>query len=328
MFIDNPDLLLRHGLFAAQADAGGGEGDGAGGGEGAAAPPDDGTVAGSGASDAPAPNTDWQALRGSLPTELRDNPILDQFNEGGFEALAKDRITLDPLLGREKVPLLGKDPTPEERDRFYTALGRPAKPEDYDLGDFKPPEGLPWDANLQTQMMSKLHAQGLTNEQVNGVIRDFASVQAETYSANTQQLIQRAQQVEAALRQEHGEGYDAFVELAGRAFKEAFGEDMLQAEAIQLPDGYQLGDHPLVVRAFGRLGAKMGEHGALAPGTTTTGAQQMTPAAALEEIATMEHPGSKTAQILANASDPEHKAVKARWRSLYQIAYPESPTPG
>ena len=273
--------------------------------------------------DPPAESYDWAKMRASLPTELRDSTVLNQFDGegGGFEGMIKDRITLDALIGREKIPVLTKDSTPEEIDRFYNSLGRPDSHEGYDLGDFAPPENAPWDADLQSNMMQELHKAGLTNDQVNSVLRSFASQQGESYEATMQAAKLAGEESEKALRTELGDSYDEFTELGGRVFKEAFGEDLDIVADIMLPDGQKFGDHPLIVKAFGRLGQKMGEAKLLGPKTSAH--VGLTPAEHQAEIDKMEHPGNETAAILAKKSHPEHKIVKAKWTAHYQGANPE-----
>ena len=270
----------------------------------------------------PAATLDWGAMRKTLPAGLRDNSILDQFDDNGFEGLIKDRIALDALIGREKVPLPGKDATPEDMDRFYRALGRPETPESYDLADFKPPEGLPWDNSLQKVMMEDFHAAGLTNTQAAKIVSAFANRQAEGLQKMQMQAQEARSEAEGALKAELGESYNGFVEMAGRAFEEAFGDNLQAVAEIQMPDGFLFGDHPLIIKAFGNLGKKMAEHG-FSGSKQSSATMSFSPEQAQAEIDKMEHPGSETAKILAQTGHPEHKAVKARWRSLYRAANPE-----
>ena len=322
MFLIDRSIHPMH-LSSAAGDAVGGTGDG---GEPTSTPPGnaggESPVGGSQSIPPPAATLDWKAMRQTLPPAMRDNSILNQFDEGGFEAFVHDRIALDPLIGREKVPLPAKDATPEDLDRFYTALGRPVDAKDYDLGEFKPPEGLPWDESLQKNMMEDFHKAGLTNDQASKIISAYATRQSEGYQQLQMKSAEARGEAELQLKSELGDGYDGFVELAGRAFESAFGENLAAIAEIQMPDGQLFGDHPLIIKAFGNLGKKMAEHG-FSGGKQSTVSMSVSPDQAQLEIDKMEHPGSETAKILAQSNHPEHKAVKARWRSLYQAANPE-----
>jgi hypothetical protein len=271
----------------------------------------------------PATQLDWKAMRATLPAELRDNAALNAYSEGetpsGFEGLVRSHIDVQRLVGGEKVPKLTADSTPEDRERFYNAIGRPETVEGYDLGDFKPPEGLPWDSDLQTNMMEDFHSAGLTNEQARGVVEAFARRQGEQWEQTQLALQQGRVESEVALKTELGDNYEASVELAGRAFEEAFGDQLDDVAEMMMPDGHKFGDHPVIVRAFIKMGQKLGEHGLAGP-KQSTAQIGMTPEQAQAELEKMEHPGSDTSKAIVNKSHPDHKAVHARWRALHEAA--------
>ena len=83
----------------------------------------------------PAPQpTSW---RDGLSDDLRNHPGLQKYEDVG--ALAKGFLSQSELVGRKGV-ILPKEGDAEDRQRFYSELGRPESVEGYDLGDFAPPE--------------------------------------------------------------------------------------------------------------------------------------------------------------------------------------------
>lgn len=225
------------------------------------------------------------------------------------------------LVGSEtRISKPAADAPQEDLDRFYNALGRPEKPEDYDLGDFAPPEGLPWSADQQAALTEKMHARGLSNEQMNGAIRDLAEVQNADYQANLQAAQQQLAEAETGLRSEWGAAYDAQMELAERAVTTFFGENGKAIMEAEIPGLGKFGALPNVARAMAKIGASMSED-KLVDGTTQKGGILTAASAKAEYDRMLTDP--EISKILANDQDPQHKAMTARWNQVAALAYPE-----
>ncbi len=290
---------------------------------GAGAPGGDGQVTGAGASDggeppaggdpAPSPPADWKS---GLPEELRNDPSIA--NVKGVEDLAKEHVNVQRLIGKRGVTLPGKDATAEEWDSFYNEIGRPESADQYDLKDFKPPEGLPWNADLQGKMVEKAHAHGLTQTQLRGMIGDYAEAQAAEWQAFEQRASDIADANEEQLRQDWGSNFDANIEHANRMVRAGF-DDIEGAKQIRLMDGTYLLDNLAVAKAFAKIGAALGEDGDL-PGDPLPGVVSG-PEAAQAEIekiraAAAEDPNHP----YNNKKHPEHKAIHKRMYQLYEVA--------
>src|SRR3546814_16931008 len=111
---------------------------------------DDGRADGAGGagnnSGAAGTTDDW---RSALSEEVRGHPALQGFD--GVDALAREHVHLQRLIGRKGIVPPGEDAGEEERARFYEALGRPAAPADYEVSDPPRPEGMPWNEQAEGQ---------------------------------------------------------------------------------------------------------------------------------------------------------------------------------
>ena len=108
--------------------------------------------------------------------DIRGDPTLA--NLDSVDALAREHVNLQKVLGKKGVPLPGETGTTEEWDAFYNAIGRPETADNYDFEGFKPPETLPWDNELVTAMRPSFHKHGLTQKQAEGVLTDYADMNA------------------------------------------------------------------------------------------------------------------------------------------------------
>jgi len=118
-----------------------------------------------------------------LPEELRtapegEQPSLAKFKPGEGEELipmpasvAKGYVELEKKLGQDSVVIPGENATEEERNAFYTRLGRPEKPDGYELKD---PEGLPVDAEVKKSFQEIAHKAGINTQQA-VMLNDWAN---------------------------------------------------------------------------------------------------------------------------------------------------------
>jgi hypothetical protein len=267
-------------------------------------------------------------MRSALPEDLKGNPLLDPFGEGdqpsGFEGLVREHLSVQHLIGGEKVARPTEKSSPEDWDRFYNQMGRPENPESYDFGDFKPPENVPWDGELQKNLVEDLHRIGLSNSQANELMRAYATRQSESFESALVSSNQAHEKMEDALRGEWGLEYDANLALTMRAFNTAFGEGAETVAGITLPDGSLLGDHPAFIRGFFELAGRMRED-SFVEGSPTPNQRGFSPKQALEELESIERDPALVKLIgMRDHSDPERKALMARMEALSKSAYPET----
>ena len=258
----------------------------------------------------PAPVTGW---RESLSSEIRDHPALTTLAD--VPALAKSYLETKEMVGRKGI-ILPKEDDAGDVARFRKEIGVPDTPEEYDLADFAPPEGLPWDGDFQNAMLKRLHAVGIPNAQIKQLFSDYAEVQGEQYQAMIARAGKGHDDAQAKLRTELGGQYDEATALAKGAFKEAAGNDFAELSHLVLPDGTHLGDHPAFVRTFINVGKQYREHGMVGD-KVAGGGFRKSPEDARAEIAVLEKNPA-----LYNADDPEHKMIVDRKNQLYEDVYP------
>ena len=201
------------------------------------------------------PPSDW---RDALPSDLRSNPTLERIDS--IEALAKEHVNVQKLIGAEKIEKPKEDWTEDQWSEFYLKLGRPADPKDYEL-DIEIPEELPWDTGFQETMVGLMHKAGLSSAQANQLLKGYIDSVSGQYQEASGTLAQTREEGIQNLKNEWGKSFDAQVDLAKRAFVAGAGEGFDELAGLQLADGLKLGDHPAVIKAFATLGAKMSEHG-------------------------------------------------------------------
>lgn len=98
----------------------------------------------------------------SLPEELRNEPCLD--NVKNFATLTKSYVNSQKMIGKNKIAIPGENATEEERNAFYSALGRPATANDYKHDNVKLPEGIELDENAVSKFKEFAFKNGISQE--------------------------------------------------------------------------------------------------------------------------------------------------------------------
>jgi len=256
--------------------------------------------------------------RDGLSPDLRDSPYISRLDS--IEALAKEHVNAQKLIGKKGVIPPDEKGTPDDWNRFYNSLGRPESPDKYNLSGVKVPEGVPWDADFQSDILSTLHAAGATQKQAEAVLKGMIEKQTSRWNEYSSEVGGKRDSGLQALKSEWGSAYASKLDLANRAYSAAFGDKGDAVRNLVLADGTLLGDSPEVIRAFAELGDKLKEHG-LAEGGSSSRAS-VTPDEAKAQIASMlADPDINKA--LNDRSHPEHEFATKKKAALYAAAYPE-----
>ena len=249
--------------------------------------------------------------------EVRDHPITQRLDNP--EAGIRELIGAQKLIGADKVVIPGEDSTDEDRDTFYTRLGRPAKAEDYDLDSLEPPEGVPWDDEFQTSMVASMHKYGLSQAQVRGILSDYNEGVGGQFQQANGDLARAREEGINDLRKEWGNSAAEQEAHAVKAFKAGAGANYKQVAGLEMADGSIVGDNPALIRVFASLGSRMGEHGL--PGGATTPTAETTASAAMDKHNEL-WADKKFAHEYVTADDPRHAAAVKKMENVFQTAFP------
>lgn len=240
------------------------------------------------------------------------------------EALARSYETLEKQISAKGVIVPGPNATAQERDAYYTALGRPAKAEEY--GFTKPATikvgdkelavpDVAWDANRAKAWQQKLFDMGVPKDQATRIMSAALEESVTGLSSIQESQQQHLATSKAALQKEWGADYDKNMGAAMRAAEQFGGADLRNHPA--------LGNDPILIKALAKIGAATAER----PGTGTReqgGSNAMSAAEAriaadkmTAEIATR----TKADRNWGNTA--EAKQMKTEKTRLYQLAHPE-----
>jgi hypothetical protein len=238
------------------------------------------------------------------------------------EGLVKSYVNLERAYGsNNKVAIPGEHATPEEKAEFFNRIGRPEKPEGYEIkmpdkvGDKPFPKEL-WSDERAKTFATKAHELGLTKAQAQALVEYQAANGLGDFESVTGAQARAQADADAALRAKWpGQMYDTKLALAQKAAVQAGGEKILSNP--------KLANDPDVIEMLANVGGMIVENPAA--GARGTSSVQSDPKA---EIAKME--SDMMAQGDKHPLHPKHPDPRARAdaverrNKLYQLAYPET----
>ena len=250
---------------------------------------------------------EWKA---SLSEDLRNDPSLASIND--VASLAKGYVHGQKMIGADKIVIPKDDASPDEMNEFYNRLGRPEK---YEITKPQLAEGLEYNTDMETKMLGVLHEAGLSNAQANKVFAGYMDYIGNVHTENTTNMAMQREGWDKEIRQEFGKAYDERVDLAQRAAAE-FGGEPFQ----QWLDDSGMGDHPMMIKMFAKIGQSMMESGIEPTGESSQ--FTLTPDAARQEIARLQRDPNFMKQDNDSEVDGHQQAIE-KMRDLFAYAYPE-----
>lgn len=202
--------------------------------------------------------SDWREI---IPESFREASWATKYKTA--DDFFKGVDWMNQTIGKKNVvqgiELPGEDAKPEDWDAFYNGLGRPEKPDGYELPELKDiPEGfvLPEDKQYWANMA---HKHGLTKKQAAGLFSEFMQDMSERYksalegsaSAMVEAAKKRMQESADALKGEWGDDFGANLNLAKRAAEHLGILDSLDQSGA--------GNDPAVLKLAAELGKMLGE---------------------------------------------------------------------
>lgn len=253
--------------------------------------------------------SDWL---GGVSDDVRGH-ILGKGYKGVAE-LAAAYVSAEKLIGADKVAIPGKSAGPEEWAALYGKLGRPEKPEGYEL---KKPDNFPGYADdTANWFKNAAHKHGLSQRQAAALHDEFIEFLGGALSRQETEGAERAAAAKAALEKAWGaDKVAANLELANRVVRSYPGL------AEELKD-LGLQNAPGLAQALALLGDLTLKEDDLVTGTAAGGAPNTPEAAkaALERLS--EEAARDPKHPLLDASHPDHRKTVARQTELYKLAYP------
>ena len=250
------------------------------------------------------PATPPPSWRDGLDPTIKDHPSLKDFK--GPEDLAKSWVHAQSMIGKEKIPLPGKNATAQDWEAVFDRLGRPKTadgykiPEDYLPAELRSPEQV-------EQFKGVAHGLGLLPHQVDGLYKWFADMQVGQLNAQSEGLETAKGEAESSLRKEWGYAYDQNVLNANKVLAQFCTPE----EKAHIDSRY--GNDPAMIRLLANVGKRMSEDGIIGKGVGS----YLSPEDALAEIKKIE-----ANPALRDPSNPENELLKKRRSDLFKMAFP------
>lgn len=278
--------------------SGGGAGDNGG---------NNGTGGGAGGGGKDGQGAPWYSTIPGIGDNADFKAMADKYTS--VEAAVKAGFNAQRMIGYEKIPI----PKAEaDWENWYNAAGRPKDAASYDLK--KPenlPEGFAYDDKLEQAFRDVAHKNGLNTKQA-AAFRDWwVETMAGQYTSSTKAMADERARGEDALKREYGQSYDGFVAQSQAAMKE-----FMDPTFVQFLEQSGLGNHPEMVKTFGKIGKVMvGEGKIKVPDNQNTGVSH---ADLDRQIADFR---STNFQALTNMQHPDNKRFAAELEGLYKKRY-------
>jgi len=193
--------------------------------------------------------------RDMLPDDLKEAENLKNYKD--VPNLAKALVNAQHMVGKDKVVVPNEKSKPEEWDAFYTAIGRPKTPDDYqvevpeDLQDIFTSDRIKGAAQLAHELgISQSQFAKYMAHEMESATRLLEQQEAEDAKAKTE--------AEDALRKEFGAAYDQRIHVANRLIAEAMPKEEQRMEFLQ-----RYGNDPDFIRFASIVGARLTESKAM-----------------------------------------------------------------
>ena len=251
---------------------------------------------------------DWKA---GLEPDIANHPSMAAFK--GPQDVAKSWVNAQKLIGADKIPVPGKDATPEEWALVYDRLGRPGNAEGYVLPEVKMPEGFPEaDPAITQGFKEQCHQLGILPAQAAKLYEWYQGVNGQAYTGMMTENQGKQTAAETSLRQEWGKAYDTNLGQAQAVLKQ-FGDESI----TQMLEQSGLGNDPNLIKFLANIGKNFGEDGLHGKPTSFT----KSPDEAKAEINTIL---ADKGGAYFNKENPEHTMMVKKMADLHAMAYPES----
>ena len=193
----------------------------------------------------------WMA---QLPKDLQEDDTLTRFKTIG--EIGKAYRELEGKIGNS-IPIPGKDATAEELEAYFTKIGRPDKPESYNLSKLELPEGLEYDDNLAETFRKKAHSLGLTQAQADKLYGWQIETTVQAYKDRHADMRLDAADSMKKLREVYGSKTNEEIALTTRFLKQA--ADKIDPALVKDIEKSGLGNSVALMRLLNTFAHATGE---------------------------------------------------------------------
>lgn len=255
------------------------------------------------------PAFDWSATLGQ--SYEAHKPMIEAKRWADPAAVMTSYSELEKMVGRDKFAIPGKDASPEEYRKIYTALGMPADPKGY---EFQAPSDFEeYDKGfVDNWFRGAAHKAGLTPAQARALHDDYVTQSRQAHAALAEKSNKENGELDQALRTKWGGDYDKNVGVAQAAVKQ-FGFNAVDLDKLEKITG-----SAGLLEMFATIGEKMGT------ASLVTGAiANNSPQGALSEIDKLK--GDKEfSEAYLNREHPGHEEAVRRMKALNARAFPDA----
>lgn len=264
--------------------------------------------------------TPWIASVAGVRDEYKGLSSLKSYKD--INGLLSSHIALEKKMG-SAVNVPGPEATDEERNTFYSKMGRPESADKYTFNAKEITEkalgkDFPVNEPFIQAAKSEFHKLGLTDSQARGLVEMYTAQQKLAIDGMSSEVEKGV----GALKSEWGHAYDSNVALCERAV------NALSEDVPELKDFFadpRNGSNPALLKLFTFLGKAMGEDTARTGQETLPSAEANTIKVALDDQ--MNNPNNPDYKALHDSDHPMHRKVVEARAARYKELYPEPGAP-
>jgi hypothetical protein len=195
--------------------------------------------------------------KGNLNADFANSPTMQKFpdTKEGFNEAVKSHLSLEQMLGHEKVPIPKDDKDTEGWNRLAKALGVPDKPDMYGLTDPEIPKEMEGLSFNKKQFSEISHSLKLTPGQTKQLWESYTGITKELYAQHLNAQKEQMTKITNQMRGEWGDAFETKVELGQMVINkfspDADTNDFITAALVKDPRG---------IKFLARLGEQFAEN--------------------------------------------------------------------
>lgn len=255
------------------------------------------------------PSFDWSATLGQ--NYEAHKPLIETKKWSDPGAVLTSYSELEKMVGRDKFAIPGKDASPEEYRKIYSALGMPSDPKGYEFqapSDFEEYD----QAFVDSWFRGAAHKAGLTPAQARTLHDDYVTQSRQAHAALAEKSNKEGTDLDQALRTKWGADYDKNINIAQAAVKQ-FGFSAIDLDKLEKITG-----SPALMEMFATIGEKMGT-ASIVNGSVSNNSPQ----GALSEIEKLKA-DKEFSESYLNREHPGHEEAVRRMKALNARAFPDA----